>query len=150
MDNPGQFLIHLTNRGDKVFSTQIGDVEKFTVNTRQPIKDINKFGLLHYSIPKQIDMLNQTNNRFTIFLGFEDGTEVEVPVELPILDYYSIATTYNTAAGDARQVRRLALDELLQSTINWAIQTQYGKFAVGAPVAVPRQLGEAVLGRLSC
>ena len=66
MDNPGQFLIHITNRGDKVFSTQIGDVEQFSVNTRQPIKDINKFGLLHYSIPKQIDMLNETNNEFSI------------------------------------------------------------------------------------
>ena len=66
MDNPGQFLIHVTNRGPAVFATNNGGVGEFKVVAKQPLKDINKFGLLYYSIPKMCDAVRDETFNFVI------------------------------------------------------------------------------------
>ena len=67
MNDPGQYLVHMTSRGPKV-SSQDGAVGLFKCYTTQPMKDINKFGLLHYSIPKKLDHVQHNNNEFRIIL----------------------------------------------------------------------------------
>ena len=91
MDNPGQFLIHVTNRGPAVFGTYKGGMGEFKVMARQPLKDINKFGLLHYSIPKMCDATREET--FFLQIQYGDGTSINVPVRMPNLDYYNMLTT---------------------------------------------------------
>ena len=67
--DPRESLVHLTNRGNKVISDRTGDVGNFKVYTKQPMRDINKFGLVHYSIPKILDTLDETNCQFDIILN---------------------------------------------------------------------------------
>ena len=88
MDNPGQHLIHLTNRGPAVFNQQIGGIGNFMVATKQPLKDINKFGLLHYSIPKMCDTIH--NEQFFFRIKYKDGTDINILIRMPNLDYYSM------------------------------------------------------------
>ena len=133
MNNPGQYLIHLTNRGPKVRSYNPGDVGEFKVYAKQPLKDINKFGLMMYSIPKTIDLMTHGDQQFDITFQYGSGWEITVPVTLPMLDYYSC--TYSqmsdnsgmkqNVAETARSKRVLAMDEILQSSINWAIQKKW-------------------------
>ncbi len=68
MNEPGQYLIHFTNRGPKVFTNADGDVGTFKVAMKQPLKDINKFGLLHYSVPKMLDCVDETSGKFDLVL----------------------------------------------------------------------------------
>ena len=79
MDNPGQHLIHLTSRGPSVYNSfGVGGVGEFKVMAKQPLKDINKFGMLHYSVPKMCDHV--VNETFELFIKFADGNEIVVPV----------------------------------------------------------------------
>ena len=86
MNNPGQYLIHMTSRGPKVFNAQDGATGLFKCVTSQPIKDVNKFGLLHYSIPKTLDCLQPDNNTFSIRFRFGNGETIDVNVAVPLLD----------------------------------------------------------------
>ena len=132
MNNPGQYLIHMTNRGPKVRSYNSGDVGEFRVYAKQPLKDINKFGLMMYSVPKMIDLMNFSDQSFDITFQYLSGWEITVPVTLPMLDYYSCTHSQmrdesglkqNQAVDElARRKNVLSMDEILQSSINWAIQ----------------------------
>ena len=128
MNDPSQYLVHLTSRGPEVSGAD-GFTGDFKVFMKQPIKDVNKFGLMMYSIPKSLDALNVTNNRFLIRFGFAVGDEVLVPVYLPQMDYYTCFVsqgfdrsgkeTQDGATG--RNKSRCAFDEVLQTAINWSI-----------------------------
>ena len=72
MDNPSQYLVHLTSRGPEVSGAD-GYSGDFKVFMKQPIKDVNKFGLMMYSIPKTLDMITTANNQFTLEFEFENG-----------------------------------------------------------------------------
>jgi len=121
------------------------------------MKDINKFGLLHYSIPKQLDALQSNNNDFSIYFNFAAGTVVEVPVRLPQLDYYNCLVSqahdlsHTSAAPDGggnlawRNKKYIAFDEVLQTSINWSIQHRYAN-----PVPAPANISQNMLSRISC
>ena len=66
MENPTQSLLHVTNIGDRVRSLHPSDPAKFINETTQPIRNVNKYGLLHYSIPKTLDTLQFDNSDFTL------------------------------------------------------------------------------------
>ena len=131
MDNPGQFLIHFTNRGPNVSSQVEGQVGNFKVNSKQPLKDINKFGLLHYSVPKMCDHLDITTASFILTIHYVDGAEIDIPVTLPALDYYNMLISQefdSSVPGNSVEGREkliLAFDEVLQTSINWAIMENY-------------------------
>ena len=151
MDNPGQFLIHVSNRGPTVVSSGDGDLSGFKLHTRQPIKDVNKFGLLHYSIPKQIDTVTPGNNYFNLFLAFGDvNGEVQyvtVKVDLPLVDYYSmLISDIRGDSGSYRKGQILSFDELLQTSINWAIQKTYANYNERNT----SKWGEVMLNRIGC
>ena len=175
MDNPQQHLIHLTSRGPKVYG-QDGAVGKFKCVTTQPLKDINKFGLLHYSIPKQIDPLTRANNSFDLRLRFHapdaNGRDTfNVTVTLPELDYNNVlvssevdhtlidgweATYQDRAYASAARINAptrnkavLHFDEILQSSINWALMEEYDRLNGGA-AAPAGTVGMQMLGRISC
>ena len=103
MDNPQQVLLHLTSRGAKVRTLEQGAIGKFTNMATQPINNINKYGLLHYSIPKQMDLLNDANRSFTLRIRFHSGKFIDIPVILPAMDYYGMRLDY--ATDDARSPR---------------------------------------------
>ena len=160
MDNPGQFLIHVTNRGPAVFSSQKGAVGEFKVMAKQPLKDINKFGLLHYSIPKMCD--NIRDETFDFQIQYENGDMIEIPMRMPNLDYYNtlVSQLYDQSGPNnnytAHRIKdQLAFDEILQSTINWAILDHYDMIHRTSNMTVAaarrRQVtwGELLLNRVS-
>ena len=169
MNDPRQHLIHLTSRGERVQNDVDGAVGHFRCFTKQPIKDVNKFGLLHYSIPKTIDVLDERTARFDIRIRFVGGHEAVIPVELPRLDYYNCvesqrhdnSTKVNPGAGPAganddlvgRIKDTVSFDEVLQTTINWAIMDYYRTQLTAAPAvpAVPAPVPPIppVIGRLA-
>jgi hypothetical protein len=123
MNDPQQVLLHLTSRGNNVRTLVPGAAGKFLNQTKQPIKNINKFGLLHYSVPKVLDFLTEENRTFSIRLTFGANAagasqSVEIPVTLPLMDYYNMRL-------DDMDVTETCFTEVLQSTINWAIQKQW-------------------------
>ena len=129
MNDPSQYLVHLTSRGPEVSGVD-GFVGDFKVFMKQPIKDVNKFGLMQYSIPKMLDIVNETNNRFFLRFGYNNGDEILAPVELPQMDYYNCFVsqqsdvTTKTGGENEEQFRskkRCSFDEVLQTSINWAI-----------------------------
>ena len=160
MNNPGQYLIHLTNRGPKARSYNPGDVGEFKVYAKQPLKDINKFGLMMYSVPKMIDLMNFSDQSFNITFGYHDGNEITVPVTLPMLDYYSCTHSQMSDQSGlkqnepneelARSKNILATDEILQSSINWAIQKKWSY--EWNQLAQPAQLEPVIacLPRMGC
>ena len=159
MDNPGQHLIHFTNRGPSVLSRNTGEVGSFKVSTKQPFKDINKFGLLHYSIPKMCDHVDNTNNRFFIRFTFGDRSTVTITVTMPELDYYSMLISQEFDAStmgpgsNGRAKNVLAFDEVLQTTINWAIMHGYDSMIENnGPTnnGTGYSLGQSNLYRISC
>ena len=172
MNDPRQYLVHLTSRGESVQSNSDGEVGQFINFTRQPMKDINKFGLLHYSIPKTLDMLTGSNSRFDIRVTFgrdvntNEIFEVVVPVFLPELDYYncriaqrrdisgdSLAAAPNRERpGIWREKTTVSFDEILQTTINWAFQRRYAALRAAAPGNLPGNMhpSHRALARISC
>lgn len=128
------------------------------MSTRQPFKDINKFGLLHYSIPKTCDTLGRMNRKFTLEITYEDGYVFDVPVEMPDLDYYNMlvsqqfdhSTTGLNLAGRNKQL--LAFDEVLQTTLNWAIMKEYDSVIAAGPAGNDGgySFAELMLCRVSC
>ena len=70
MNDPSQYLVHVTSRGPEVSGVD-GFVGDFKVFMKQPIKDVNKFGLMQYSIPKMLDTVNETNNTFFLRFGYK-------------------------------------------------------------------------------
>ena len=173
MDNPNQHLIHLTSRGPKVFG-QDGAVGKFKCVTSQPIKDVNKFGMLHYSIPKALDTVTDYNNRFTLRLRFHKAdargrSVIDVPVTLPQLDYYNMLVSsggydktrvdgpqrtfvdkaFNANYQQQRNKGRLHFDEVLQVSINWALMNEFDYYDGGG--ANPEgTVAQQMLARISC
>ncbi len=175
MDNPNQYLVHLTSRGPKVYG-QDGAAGKFKCVTTQPLKDINKFGLLHYSIPKQMDPLTSANNQFTLRLKFseEDANGrvyLDVPVTIPELDYNSVVvagdvdhtfidgdfhSNQNRAKASAarfgapsRNKMMLAFDEILQCSINWALMEAFDQHD-GGGVNPQGTIAMQCLARIGC
>ena len=139
MNDPRQYLLHLTSRGNRVRNN--GDVGQFINYSKQPIKDINKFGLMHYSIPKMIDPLSAANNTFNIRLEaaqrWTDGfitydNFVDIPVTIPLLDYI------NTAARLPEDTGTLNFQEVLQTTINWAMHRYWDASAANRPAGSRR------------
>ena len=162
MNNPGQYLVHLTSRGPKVFGRD-GACGSFKCYTTQPMKDINKFGLLHYSIPKTLDHVQENNRRFSIRLRFLNGNTVDIPVALPLLDYNNVYASqrYDRSVknNDAKQASMqqfgrikhlLAFDEVLQSTINWSIMEAYDTYAAEHGGTAQHTVSMKVLARISC
>ena len=145
MNNPGQYLIHLTNRGPKARSYIPGDVGEFKVYAKQPLKDINKFGLMMYSIPRTIDLMTHNDQQFNITFDYNGGQQITVPVTLPMLDYYSCTHTQMSDESGmkqnvrleptARSKQKFSMDEILQSSINWAIQKKWAQEWAGLPAA---------------
>ena len=122
MDNPRQVLLHLTSRGENVRTLEPGRVGQFTNMSQQPINNINKFGLLHYSIPKVMDLVNAENRRFTIRIKYDDGAHLDIPVTLPMMDYYRMKVSIDELSTD---MKTIAFAEVLQTAINWAIQKEW-------------------------
>ena len=179
MNDPRQYLVHMTNRGSQVQADRPGDVGQFQCFTRAPMKDINKFGLIHYSIPKLLDTLDETNREFTIRIGYQlaqGGMDYhDIPVRMPLMDYYNmvtsqkydisidqkgkvlaaptddvgIASAVNKESPFGRMKNVLAFDEVLQTTINWAIQKEWRRQKVAAGVN-PMEYRINALSRLSC
>ena len=145
MDNPGQTLIHITSRGPAVFNSKgPAAFSEFKVSAKQPLKDINKFGLLHYNIPRMCDHVTD-HERFDLLIkyamGAEDEDEILLPVYMPSMDYHNLSLTQQFDQTDAvgqahkRQHNLVCLDELMQSTLNWAIQFEYSKLVRRAVAA---------------
>ena len=150
MDNPGQHLIHVTNRGPSVFGSM--SLGEFKVSMKQPIKDINKFGMLHYAVPKMVDHV--VNEKFTVRLHNDNQSEViDIIVELPAGDYNNCYEGHLSTHGFGRDTpifvrpkAQLCFDEILQCKINWAIMREYGRrIARPNPTAF-----EMLLGRIGC
>jgi len=126
MDNPQQTLLHLTSRGGKVRTQQTGAVGRFINQVGQPINNINKFGLLHYSIPKTLDFLDEGNRTFGIRVTYRQtlaggkNVTLDIPVTLPLMDYYNMKV-------DTMSTQGVCLTEVLQTSINWAIQKEWTK-----------------------
>jgi hypothetical protein len=142
MDNPTQQLLHLTSRGSNVRSKETGLIGQFANLTTQPINNINKFGLLHYSIPKTIDLLSAENRSFNIVVTYQEGPPVTIPAMLPIMDYYNMAVD---EIGGAL----ISFAEILQTSINWAIQKDWTAHKV-VNAQQPYAGGGAVSNRLGC
>ena len=142
MDNPTQQLLHLTSRGSSVRTRSTGLVGQFANLTSQPINNVNKFGLLHYSIPKTLDLLNAENRSFNIVVNYEAGPSVTIPVTLPVMDYYNITL-------DDIDDNKISLAEILQTTINWAIQEDWTKNK-DVNSQQPFTGGQSVSNRLGC
>ncbi len=121
MNNARQYLVHLTSRGETVASRADGGVSQFQCYTKQPMKDVNRFGLVQYAIPKRQDHLQHGNNTFTIEFKSAAG-QVDVEVKIPELDYTSaLASQATDTAGDgaadlppiSRFKNGIAFDEVL-------------------------------------
>ena len=78
-ENARQMLLHLTSRGPNVRTTDVGGT-RFTNMSQQPINDVNRFGLLHYSIPKVMDFVDDSNRRFEMNVQFYDGKKSRSPL----------------------------------------------------------------------
>ena len=143
MDNPTQQLLHLTSRGSNVRTKEAGLVGQFANLTTQPINNVNKFGLLHYSIPKTLDLVTAENRSFNITIIYQDGPPVTIPVTLPIMDYYNL--TVDSLDDEVA----LSFAEILQTSINWAIQKDWTAHKA-ANTQQPFAGGGAVSNRLGC
>ena len=149
MISPEQTLLHLTSQGAKVRSLQSNLVGKFINQTRQPLTNINKFGLLHYSIPKTLDMLKNDERTFRLQIEYERADEpgVDILVYLPLMDYYK--TTVDVPAEFSRNdldrlyENQAVFTEILQTSINWAIQKY-------RPPVLPATGARARANRLGC
>ena len=150
MDNPGQHLIHVTNRGPSVFG--FAGVGEFKVSMTQPVKDINKFGLLHYAVPKMVDHV--VDEKFTLRMrNYFDNQTIDISVEIPMADYNNCyeghLSSYGYGRDNAVFVRpkaQLCFDEILQCKINWAIMREYGRrIALANPTVM-----DMMLGRIGC
>ena len=144
MDNPGQHLIHITSRGPAVYNSNgEGSFGQFKVSAKQPLKDINKFGLLHYNVPRMCDhVVDETFDLVITYMSnFEAENVIRVPVTMPSMDYHNLSVTQRHDQSDtvgqahAREHGQLCLDELMQSTLNWAIQFEYSKLVRRAVAA---------------
>ena len=77
------------------------------------------------------DHIDPGTNRFNLFLKYAGGSEIAVPVQMPELDYYNmyVSQEYDRSVdGTGNNGRRkdlLAFDEVLQTTLNWAIMLHY-------------------------
>ena len=144
MQSANQLLLHLTSRGSTVRKLGAGVIGKFINQSNQPIRDVNRFGLLHYSIPKVLDFLSEENRKFTIRFTYRNGTQHNVRVILPLMDYYSIT--------EDRAQEAIAFTEILQTSINWAIQKEWGSNsgANQAVVNIMAKPGECFANRLGC
>ena len=161
MDNPQQTLLHLTSRGATVRTQEPGSIGKFTNMSTQPINNINKYGLLHYSIPKTMDLLDHENRTFQIrvvFTGSKENHSEEVdiliPVTLPELDYYHMTLDMPDEADDDNVQDCVAFTEILQTSINWAIQKYWTanklRFGQGMAGSYVHTRGQVVCNRLGC
>ena len=162
MNVPQQYLIHIANRGPETFAQVSGDPGKFKCFMKQPLKDINKFGLMMYSIPKTLDILQRTNQQFNLVFEFESGQEVIVPVTIPRLDYYDMYISQEEDKsgtnganglddGQYRSKKRLSFDEVLQTSINWAIMEQFDQpLGVGFAPPLGRRLCDDIMSRIGC
>ena len=118
---PQQTLLHLTSKGSNVRGQ--GIASSFINESKQPLNNINKFGLLHYSIPKTLDLVDVGNSTFQIKFTYTDGHYVTVPVRLPLLDYFTtFVDSHDRGLTDTVYPGEICLTEILQTTINWAIQ----------------------------
>jgi hypothetical protein len=142
MDHPQQVLLHLTSRGSNVRTRETGLVGQFANLTTQPINNINKFGLLHYSIPKTLDLICPENRSFNMVVTYQEGLPVTIPVTLPVMDYY------NTKIDNIDDTL-ICFAEILQTSINWAIQKDWTAHKV-ANSQQPFAGGGAVSNRLGC
>ena len=128
MISPEQTLLHLTSQGTKVRTLQTNQVGKFINQTQQALTNVNKFGLLHYSIPKTLDMMREEDRTFFIQVDYEDAEEpsVQFEVVLPLMDYYKITvdtpTQYTNLGEDRLFDNQACFTEILQTCINWGIQ----------------------------
>ena len=96
--NPRETLIHVTSFGENAVLK--GGATHFQNYSKAPMKDINRVGLVHYSIPKFIDHLDESNNTFYIDFRFQlesmddqkqnEDNQVTVTVNLPCLDYFNV------------------------------------------------------------
>ena len=145
MISPDQTLLHLTSRGSRVRTLEDGAVGQWINSSQQPIHNVNKFGLLHYSVPKTLDTVHATNRQFTILFRYKDGTTKSIPVTLPLMDYYG--TTLDSAGGgEVLYTNQSCFTEILQTSINWAIQLDGYNHV--APLPPPR--GSDKANRLGC
>ena len=120
MQTPNQQLLHVTSRGSRVRKIGDGTIGKFSNLSMQAINDINKFGLLHYSIPKILDTVDADNRSFVLRVVYSDNVYIDIPVTLPEMDYYNMSV--DTIDSDL-----VSFTEVLQTTINWAIQKHWTK-----------------------
>ena len=146
--NPRETLIHVTSFGENAV-VKSGSTH-FQNYSKAPMKDINKVGLVHYAVPKIMDHLDANNNTFYINFEFaadsDDskagnmGNEVDIRVELPLLDYYSVkdatvsdqhhSTQKNLHSGtneESFDKDRHDFEEILQTTINRAIIDKFDR-----------------------
>ena len=121
MISPDQTLLHLTSRGSRVRALMPGATGQWINASQQPMHNVNKFGLLHYSVPKTLDMVDEENRTFTLRFAYNDGYAQEIPVVLPMMDYYNI-TVDSPQHGDGLHTDQACFTEMLQTSINWAIQ----------------------------
>ena len=143
--NPRESLIHVTSHGET--AAQKSGTLNFQNYTKTPIKDVNRIGLVHYSIPKTLDHLDHTNNTFIIRFTFaaesgvngdgapaDIGNTVNVKVTVPLLDYYNckVATVVDQADDHFQHLEVSdygttfcksihTFEEILQTAINQAI-----------------------------
>lgn len=161
MDVPTQYLIHVTNRGPETHSQVSGDPGRYNVFMKQPLKDVNKFGMMMYSVPKTLDIVQPNNQQFNLLFTFGNGDVVIVPVVLPQLDYYDMYMSQeldvsgtNAAAGltegRTRSKKRLSFDEVLQTTINWSIMQQFEKRPPNTQPPLIYRLCDKLLARIGC
>jgi len=87
-----------------------------------PLTNINKFGLMHYSIPKTLDMVDATNNTFILRIHYKTEEVQDVRVYLPVMDYYTMRVETDERGGEYCRPGETYLTEVLQTAINWAIQ----------------------------
>ena len=121
MISPDQSMLHLTSRGPNVRKLYTGQIGTFINTSKHAINNVNKFGLLHYSIPKMLDHLDGTNRTFNLTLNYKNKNvgDHTLTVTLPTLDYYSITVD---SVDDNIPFNQANLCEILQTSINWALQ----------------------------
>ena len=152
MISPEQTLLHLTSSGIRVRKKD-GMAGSFINDTNQPLRNVNKFGLLHYSIPKTLDMLTYRNRMFRIRFEFMNGEDAIIDVPLPLMDYHKM-TIDATHDDDRLDPNAACLTEVLQTSINWAIQSYErprDPNRVTPPMPPPFEItGRGRLNRLGC
>ena len=141
MISPDQHLLHLTSRAPKVRGRIT--TASYINETKQALTNINKFGLLHYSLPKSLDMVDELNGSFYIRFIFAGSTFTDVQVDLPLVDYYQTKVDTDQRGGEVNQPGETYLTEILQTSINWAIQEK------GANTLIPVS-GPSNVNRIGC